>query len=1581
MDPIEESQRTSDPLFTWAKDGEVIDVVTKQSESCLRSYQANPTLIEEHANIERSITQGGYGRRQLYELIQNGADELRGANDGRIQVVLTSHALYCANKGNPVTPEGAETILASHLSRKAGAEIGRFGLGFKSVLSVSDEPRFLSRSGSFGWTRDHARRRIRERVAGDGPVPILRVARPLDPMEERRADPDLDDLMEWASTVIKLPLTDEQHAGRLALDLGNFPSAFAVFSPHVGHVILEDRRPPVATFRRDIRVSGEGSHRLLHVSESGKADKDPEKWRVFQTVHHPSAAARKAAGEYHDRPEVPLAWAVPVGRPQDTGGFWAFFPTTYETTLRGILNAPWKTNEDRQNLLKDNAFNDELMHTAAGLIVDSLPELATPGDPGLPLSLITARGRESRNWADEQLTGHVYKEAANRPSLPDQDGRLRTPAEINLQPPELTPAKERAREGRWLEQWASHPGRPSNWCHHSVLDTVRRSRAETIMGQHKAAGVEEWLEALVEDRTAAASAVAVSIVADMVKQGRAYADQARQAKILRTSQGELVAPANGEVFRRSSLDEVTSDLKFVDPELELDSDIAECLETLGVREDNAFGRFAAEVKHGVASYETDDWRRFWRLARQVGPHHVADHLREHEITPKDLRVRNRKGSFVAMTECLLPGRVIRPTDTNDHSIVLDETEHRDDLGLLRALGMSDGPRLDAAPADETWFSTYEEAMIESYYASLPSNRPRPDITRIRVDGAKPAGSLGLVRRLSRAACARFIDEIPADGVVTAWTVHAETRPNDDPHWVESPLLWVLRRDGVLNTSLGPFPVDTCVGPELAEYSRVLPVVAEIDESLSEALRLASTLERVNGKTWTAAFEYARATQSPVETGMLYALASTQLSNPGRLSCHEGQSWCEIPTMNIAVAVDEAQYRRLQAHGEPVILAPDGESAKRLVNGWGMKTFSDVYKAEYRATPVGVGTPLEDVFPLMKWKEDRPLRGLELIRCTDLERLVSTPSGQTTESATIGHAENTVFWEVQGEHDDAALLCELSRLLNLGLTDHDVSETLRNREQRKHQDFLVDVRRRTGLAEKLVAMLGRETLQEALPEGLIPAVEAEEDEVTEHMLGDLALTVYGPEVLRKFRSRLEERGFAVPAQLAGGHEARAFATDLGFPVEYAGMRQPQPDPVVTVHGPTDFRDLHLYQRHMVARVLETLRSKPAKRGLLSLPTGAGKTRVAIEALVQWLRSSPADSAPLPILWIAQTEELCEQAVQSWQYVWRHIGPPDGELTINRLWSGNEAIPVDDGFHVVVATDAKLDSVLETEAYMWLRDARAVIVDEAHVSISPRYTLVLEALGLSRHRTRCPLIGLTATPFRGTRPQEGNAEETSRLVRRYQQTRLDLDSDGSEILGVDPYAHLQELGVLSKVSHRELEGVTLDLDGGERAELEHRRRLPGSAERRLGLNSARNRRLLAAVQELPEDWPVLLFATSVAHAQIMAALLSRKGIPAASIDSKSDPGARRHTIERFGQGRIRVLANYGVLAQGFDAPATRAVIVARPTYSPNLYQQMIGRGLRGPLNGGKEECLIINVADNIANFGERLAFRDFEYLWKR
>lgn len=128
-------------------------------------------------------------------------------------------------------------------------------------------------------------------------------------------------------------------------------------------------------------------------------------------------------------------------------------------------------------------------------------------------------------------------------------------------------------------------------------------------------------------------------------------------------------------------------------------------------------------------------------------------------------------------------------------------------------------------------------------------------------------------------------------------------------------------------------------------------------------------------------------------------------------------------------------------------------------------------------------------------------------------------------------------------------------------------------------------------------------------------------------------------------------------------------------------------------------------------------------------------------------------------------------------------------------------------------------------------------------------------------------------------------------------------------------------------------------------------------------------------------MLVFAGSVAHAQVLAAMLQYENVPAAAVSGNTDATVRRYYVEEFREGRLRVLTNYAVLTEGFDAPAVGAVYVARPTFSPNLYQQMIGRGLRGRKNGGKDSCIIANVQDNLDMYGDKLAFNEFEYLWQR
>lgn len=68
------------------------------------------------------------------------------------------------------------------------------------------------------------------------------------------------------------------------------------------------------------------------------------------------------------------------------------------------------------------------------------------------------------------------------------------------------------------------------------------------------------------------------------------------------------------------------------------------------------------------------------------------------------------------------------------------------------------------------------------------------------------------------------------------------------------------------------------------------------------------------------------------------------------------------------------------------------------------------------------------------------------------------------------------------------------------------------------------------------------------------------------------------------------------------------------------------------------------------------------------------------------------------------------------------------------------------------------------------------------------------------------------------------------------------------------------------------------------------------------------------------------------------------------------------------RTVVLCNHCVPSTGFDAPKTDLVLIARQVFSPVRYMQMVGRGLRGTANGGKETCRIVTVLDNLDRFGE-------------
>lgn len=1541
----------------------VLDVVVAQSRRVLETYRVDPRLIEEHANGERRITQGGYGDRQVYELVQNGADELLADPGGEISVVLTPTHLYCANEGAPITPQGVDTILRMGVSRKRGGQIGRFGVGVKSVLSVSDTPQFFGRAGCFGFDREWSAEQIRSVHPIAAETPVLRMGRPLDLERSLASDPVLAELFEWATTVVRLPLKPAS-VRRLAEDLRNFPAEFPLFSPHVGTVTLEDRCA-IPPRRRIISQAVDGDRHTIQEERADGSD-ITTKWRVFVRTIRPSEAALESAGELHDRPEIDISWAVPDrdGRVRDLGAFWAFFPTNYATLLRGILNAPWKTSEDRQNLYKGNAFNDELIDEAARLIVASLPKLSPADDPAAYIDLLPGRGKEAPQWADRQLTLAIWSIAGHEPSLPDQSGELRRPAELNLHPDGLT--------DEWLGLWASHPGRPIDWCHHSVQGRDRRARTERILraaGQPNAS-VREWLEALVEDESPRASALAIRIVAGMCRANHPLADEAVKARVVLTETTGLVAPGRGKVFRRSSADRLADQMIYVDARLLEEQELLSALDALGIHEADASGRLEAVVEQGFHGYSDAQWAAFWDLVRQTGPADTLAILRQHvKNTAGILKVRVISGVFRQLSRCLMPGTVVPPDGSRDANIAVDLSFHRDDRHVLRELGLREVAATGIDPHQAPWFASYLESRWKIFCKELPSSSSRPALSSMRADGAAPAGPLELLIELSPEGKAAFLKHLPQPGLVSSWTLQVGVNQSTRQH-VASPLKWMARTHGYLHTSRGLRRVARCVGPGLAKYRDVM-AVADVSTAVAEALGLPGSLGEIQPPLWAELLKEAAKSEDDFFPGKVYALimevgATWPEDIPTR--CRVGDVWStDHPDDEIAVTAVRSEYDELIRERIPALLMPNDESAERMIEHWSMLSPSNVIEKEIRFVSDSEPIPVVGEFPHLKISKRAQVDGWSLIRCSELEEITRTPNGTRLEPIQMATHNRSVL--VLKPKDDMAALAAVDRALKLGLGPSGCKAVLDRREQQRNNERIRAAQAAKDDASKVLALVGEEALRRGLPEGLLDSEKAETGISPDaHRIAQLAIDSHGHGVLRHHGKDIAANVPEAAGQFRGDSRSLSIVNQLGLPEPFAGARGQSLEPTLTVEGPTAFPRLHDYQERLAVNMFDLLTRYKAPKAMLCLPTGAGKTRVASEAVIRVIKERGLGSRP--VLWIAQTEELCEQAVQSWKFVWSKVGPEES-LTISRLWSTNEAAAVKDSTHLVVATDAKLDVCLGKTDYAWLRGAAMVLIDEAHAAITPRYTEILDRLGITHRAAARPLIGLTATPYRGF-----NEEETRRLVARFGGVRLD-----SDVFAADPYAELQELGVLARVEHRELAGATIKLTADELQNIDFQGRLPSSAEQRLADDHDRNDMLIEAVRSLPNDGPVLLFATSVNHARFMAAKLNGKGIRACAIDAATPTAERRKIIEDFRAGRIRVITNYGVLAQGFDAPATRTVIVARPTYSPNVYQQMIGRGLRGPRNGGKEACLILDVADNITNYDKKLAFTQFEYLWSR
>ena len=358
-------------------------------------------------------------------------------------------------------------------------------------------------------------------------------------------------------------------------------------------------------------------------------------------------------------------------------------------------------------------------------------------------------------------------------------------------------------------------------------------------------------------------------------------------------------------------------------------------------------------------------------------------------------------------------------------------------------------------------------------------------------------------------------------------------------------------------------------------------------------------------------------------------------------------------------------------------------------------------------------------------------------------------------------------------------------------------------------------------------------------------------------------------------------------------------------------------------------LRPYQREAVEAVYEHLRTRDDNPCVV-IPTGGGKTHVIAEicrdAVQKWNGR---------VIVLAHVKELLEQAAEKLR-----AACPDLPVGVYSAGLGRRDL----GYAVTIAG---IQSV-----YQRARDlgpADLVIVDEAHL-IPPdgegMYRRFLaDARDLCGHQR---VIGLTATPYRMKTGAICGAENILNHVC--------FEAGVRELIVQGYLSPLRSRGSGVRVDTSGLHVRAGEFVAGEVEDL---------------MESVVEASCRDILEQTAARRSVLIFCAGVQHGEHVAGTLRELGADCGFVCGETPGTERGALLDRFRRGELRYLANVNVLTTGFDAPGIDCVVLLRPTLSPGLYYQMVGRGFR--LAPGKRDCLVLDYGGNVLRHGPVDAIR--------
>jgi len=439
------------------------DFVKWLSDEALRQVVVNHEAKTSYITVDlpsqaaaEARVRSDYHGRYLFELLQNANDAIMAAREDprwsrpgpyRVRIQLTSTALIVANDGVPFLEKDVDSIYRwGKSSKDPNKSIGHKGVGFKSVLDITESPQIFSQTVQFHFDRRACYERVREIVGKDVglELPITRFVFPYT-IEALTDDRELVQTLlieDGFATVIRLPLKvdEDEVVKRIGQDI--LP-VLLLFLNGLDRIEVWHRSQRSRVLRKKVVQPENGTSAQDVTLYEGR--ERVSRWLLFDApkreIADRSIISSLGDDAWERVQKVGFAVAFPSDeqghlqiRTQEPNPLYVYFPTEVNTGLGYRIHGDFYVRTRRTQIDSDLEYNEWLAGQIAGYISSSVvPELVRlfPGDSQVVQALVPYG--EPAGFAIN-LVAAVMARLRECPFVPTADGGYAQPSRIMLTP-------------------------------------------------------------------------------------------------------------------------------------------------------------------------------------------------------------------------------------------------------------------------------------------------------------------------------------------------------------------------------------------------------------------------------------------------------------------------------------------------------------------------------------------------------------------------------------------------------------------------------------------------------------------------------------------------------------------------------------------------------------------------------------------------------------------------------------------------------------------------------------------------------------------------------------------------------------------------------------------------------------------------------------------------------------------------------------------------------------------------------------------------------------------------------------------